>query len=72
LLGRHVRKRSGNAGHVGIAQGDVSYIIGFQEYCEAEIQNFYLIFRRDEDVAGLQITVDDAVLVGFFEGRGYL
>ena len=43
-----------------------------ERFGESEIQNLYVSVKSDHDVGGLQITVDDAFLVRFFERLGYL
>ena len=72
LFRRHVGERAGNSGHVGIAQREVACIVGLEQDGQAKIQDLNLVLRSDENVAGLQVAVDDAVLVGFLERRSDL
>ena len=41
---------------------------GVRELREAEVEHLHHAVRRDLDVRGLQIAMDDALLVGGFEG----
>ena len=43
-----------------------------ERFGESEIQNLYVSVQSDHDVGGLQITVDDAFFMRFFERLGYL
>ena len=79
LLGAHVRRRSHDGAErrsfcqsrgLGRFRGDV--FVGRQSLCQPEIQNLGLPLRRQLDVGRLQVSVDDALLVGRFERLGEL
>ena len=67
LLWRHVARRAENlsgAGH----HGD----FGFQRFGEPEIGDVDVVGFIDQDVLRLQVAVDDALVVGSFEGGAHL
>jgi len=69
LFGRHVLEGSGNPGHVGIAQSHIGRIVWFQEHRETEVQDLYLVLGCHENIAGLEVPMDDTALVCFLECR---
>ncbi len=79
LLGRHVRRRAQN--HSRARRGEAQRrrmcssgavgVIG-EGLGQPEIQDLDLAFRGDLDVGGLEVAVDDALLVGGFERLGDL
>ena len=79
LLRRHVRRRAENHAGVGHLRRrrdrrrgrDVSRAgrgVRVRELREAEVEHFHHAVRRDLDVRGLQVAMDDPLLVGGFEG----
>ena len=60
LLGRHVRRRS----HEGVLEG----IVGEGAEGEAEVEHAGAALGVDEDVAGLQVSVNDPALMGGGDG----
>ena len=81
LLGRHVgdgAERAAGAGEVigvGAAIGgervaDGGFGAGAGDFGEAEVENFCVAARGDENVGGLDVAVDDAFGVGGVESVG--
>ncbi len=79
LLGRHIRSSSKNHSLLGCCQtqrrrlGQVCFApVNGECLRQTEVQHLDLTVRCDLDVSGLQISVNDALLVCGFEGFGNL
>ena len=80
LLGRHVGGGAEDqaGGRAGVGEGRGVRQIGgrgvraFPRLGEAEVEHFDLAVGRELDVGGLEVAVDDALLVRFLERRGDL
>ncbi len=78
LLGAHVgdgpEDDTGGGGGVGNGKGLLwlTRELGLESLGEAEIQDFDLPFRSDLGVGGLQVAVDDALLMSGLEAFGHL
>ena len=79
LLGRHVGNCPDDLADIGLECRDRD--IGFGELCDAEVKYLGLSAQlgliintelRDENIGGLEIAMDDAVLVRVLDGRGNL
>ena len=72
LLGRHVVECAHH--QRGPCEGDAGHFLGggAQQFREPEIQHLDLATRREHDVAGLQVAMDDRLLVSGVEGVGDL
>ena len=79
LFRRHIRGRAENHALLrgGIAQRGRVREIQFGLFSgkrlrQSEVQHLHLAVRSDLDVGGLEVAVDDALLMGGFEGFGNL
>ena len=68
LLGRHVAERAEDdaglrAGGGGREVRGLAALLGVRELREAEVEDLHAAVVRDEDVLGLQVPVDDPLLV---------
>src|SRR3984957_9695112 len=64
LLGRHVGQSPGDStGDLGEAASYIYLVARAQKYGETEIQNFQALFRGNEEVRWLQITMHYALVV---------
>jgi hypothetical protein len=66
LLGRHVRQSADELADLRVQRGRLNIGIGCAG--DAEVQNFGLTVGGDQDVPGLQITVNDALGVSVMNG----
>ena len=64
LLGRHVARATEQLARCR-ARG-----VLVQEFCEAEVTHFRRPIRRHEDVAGLQVAMDDSRPMDSIDGEG--
>jgi hypothetical protein len=71
LLGRHVLERADGGAH-DRQVGRLRQIAAREDLRDAEVEHLHDIVRRDEDVRGLEITVDDAEVVCLAQGRAHL
>ena len=46
--------------------------LGIRHLSDAEVEDFHLTVAEEEDVAGLDVSVDDALLVGVVEAVTHL
>ena len=65
----HLGREGGRVRQARVGDGRGIIVPGLGE---AEVEDLDLSLRRDHEVGGLEIAVDDALLVGGFEGRGDL
>ena len=74
LLGAHVAGGAEDQAGLGWAHGECGFAFGrpFDGFGEAEIENFYNAIRRDDDVAGFQVAVDETFIVRGFQAFGDL
>src|SRR5258707_1151802 len=73
LLGRHVRHGAGDVrGGGGNTLREVAFLCRDEQERETKIQNLQAAVRRDHQVAGFEVAVDDAVLVGDCQSFGQL
>ena len=71
LFGCHVRQRSGNLAR-RLGGGLIDIGDRARQLRDAEIQHFRPALRRDDDIGRLEVAMDDAALVRFFESGGHV
>ncbi len=69
LFGRHVGGRADGEPRIGQA---LRRLVGIHQPCDAEVEDARLSRVIDHDVLGLQVAMDDPLIVGCGKRGGYL